>query len=511
MPIFSGAKITAKGKQVTTCGKAVGPGEWAITAKQLFHLRETHKSLFQREKGMNAREFVEGWIKKSHLDGRGVALTYNDDKPQEVAVMVSHCWDEAIDLFLLDVLTVTHNLASGGMFICFLSLYQGSSDEVNLQVTQGSTSASKGCFAEVLHTVKHNHGYMLVVSNAAVRDGAGLYSRLWCVWEVYCAVRDNVPIVVHPRTRTEKHLYGEQGENEFDPEKARCGAPGSERTADEICIRRTIGRSATCWCCFPTLGWARVKSVITNATRTVFGNKAPGTLDASKPALGDRGVELLVEAMKEDPWAYTALRLLRANISDRAAEALAEALKGNDTLEDLILTGNDGNEIGDDGAKALAEALKSNDKLLHLDLKRNDIGDDGAKALAEALKSNKTLTRLQVLHNRIGDDGAKAFAEALKANDTLKQLLFDINRIGDDGAKALAEALKTNDTLKELSLDFSLIGDDGAKALAEALKTNDTLELLRLYQSRIGDDGNKALRDVKKDKFAKGQDFRMAV
>eukprot|EP00812_Abedinium_dasypus_P011919 NODE_545_length_1486_cov_445.815514.p1 GENE.NODE_545_length_1486_cov_445.815514~~NODE_545_length_1486_cov_445.815514.p1 ORF type:complete len:428 (-),score=147.61 NODE_545_length_1486_cov_445.815514:186-1349(-) len=379
--------------------------------------------------------------------------------------MVSHCWDEAMDVFLLDVLSMTHNVQRGGMFICFLSVYQGTFDEVNLQVTQGSTNASAGCFAQVLHTVSHNHGYMLVVSNAAVRGGGGgLYSRLWCVWEVYCAVRDGVPLVLHPRTRTEEYLYGERGHEQFDPEKARCGKPGSKPTADEISIRHTIGTTSE---------WAQIKNEIMNASLDRYGNLSSDTLDASKTVLGNRSMELLVEAMKEDPCAYKALRFTECDLGDRAAEALAEALKTNKTLEWLLLQGN-------------------------------NIGDDGAKALAEALKSNDTLKKLFLDNNCIGSYGAKALAEALKSNDTLEKLYLGRNRIGSDGAEALAEALKSNDTLKTLFLGNNCIGSYGAKALAEALKTNKTLQILDLRSNRIGSNGAEALRDVWKDTNRRG-------
>eukprot|EP00812_Abedinium_dasypus_P001547 NODE_1187_length_1215_cov_413.352586.p1 GENE.NODE_1187_length_1215_cov_413.352586~~NODE_1187_length_1215_cov_413.352586.p1 ORF type:complete len:381 (+),score=127.08 NODE_1187_length_1215_cov_413.352586:3-1145(+) len=375
----------------------------------------------------------------------------------ETAVMVSHCWDEAVDVFLLDVLTMTHNVRSGGMFICFLSLYQGENYEVNLQVTQGDTSGdiSKGCFSEVLSTVKRNNGNMLVVSNAAVCSSNGLYSRLWCVWEVYCAVRDGVPVVLHPRTRTEQHLYGDQGEMRFDPKEARCGDPNKrKKTPDEISIRRAIDATPTSWLdWFITQpNWAGIKAAVTSGTRgRGWRVTEPCTLEASYSGLDDRGVELLLEAMKEDPWPYTTFMLRWSSIGDRAAEALAEALKSNNTLKDLYLYQN---RIGSDGAKALAEALKTNKTLEVLRLQDNNIGDDGTKALAEALKTNRTLKILDLSLNRISSDGAKALAEALKTNRTLDFLNLDGNRISSDGAKALRVVWK--DTNRRGRLDLLL-------------------------------------------------------
>eukprot|EP00812_Abedinium_dasypus_P001934 NODE_1234_length_1201_cov_315.315009.p1 GENE.NODE_1234_length_1201_cov_315.315009~~NODE_1234_length_1201_cov_315.315009.p1 ORF type:complete len:383 (+),score=118.59 NODE_1234_length_1201_cov_315.315009:124-1149(+) len=317
---------------------------------------------------------------------------------------------------------------------------------------------SKGCFSEVLRTVKRKNGKMLIVSNAAVCNSGGLYSRLWCTWEVYCAVRDNVLLVMHPRTRTEKHLYGERGERLFDAKEARCGNPREpQRSDDEIRIRRVIDAAALRRWCLPCIAtsvdWEGIQAAVKGSTRGFLRDTlVTGELDASSSGLDDCGVELLLEAMKEDPWPCTKFTLRSSNIGDRAAEALAEALKTNKTLERLLLQVNN---IGDDGAKALAEALKSNDTLTRLSLGMNRIGRDGAKALAEALKSNDRLTMLYLSNNLIGSAGAKALAEALKTNKTLTHLFLNVNYIGDDGSEALAEALKSNNTLKVLDLNGS--------------------------------------------------------
>ena len=84
---------------------------------------------------------------------------------------------------------------------------------------------------------------------------------------------------------------------------------------------------------------------------------------------------------------------------------------------------------------------------MHGSLVKNNIGDEGAKALAEALNHNSTLTRLEcdeemamwdedddgsqpharhsLYKSNIGDEGVAALAEALKHNVTLVSLGFD--------------------------------------------------------------------------------------
>eukprot|EP00812_Abedinium_dasypus_P003266 NODE_1402_length_1151_cov_323.447080.p1 GENE.NODE_1402_length_1151_cov_323.447080~~NODE_1402_length_1151_cov_323.447080.p1 ORF type:complete len:335 (+),score=116.77 NODE_1402_length_1151_cov_323.447080:116-1006(+) len=282
---------------------------------------------------------------------------------------------------------------------------------------------------------------MVVISNDAVCNTGGLYSRLWCVWEVHCAMKDGVKILMHPRTSSELHLFGAGGKTSFNPKKdARCGKPGSKRTADEISIRKTIettGRPPwwTWWLpccpssCFPM--WPEIKKKILE--RSEYTTRQ-GRMDADGCHLGHRGVKLLLEVMAEDPSKYTTLDLMCHSFDDRAAEALAAALQHNTTLKELYLRGN---RIGDDGAKALAAALRHNTTLTVLDLEDNKIGDGGAEALAAALQHNTTLETLLLSHNEIGDDGAKALAAALQHNSTLWRLELYGNKIGEGGKQAL--------------------------------------------------------------------------
>eukprot|EP00948_MAST-09A_sp_MAST-9A-sp1_P000350 g350.t1 len=162
-------------------------------------------------------------------------------------------------------------------------------------------------------------------------------------------------------------------------------------------------------------------------------------------------------------------------MGDQGAEAIADALKVNKTLQRLNLSSTD---ISYQGAEALADALKENNTLQVLNLDENSIGDQGAKALADALKENKTLQKLDLHENGIEDQGAKALADALKVNKALKILELNLNTIEDQGAKALADALKENKTLQMLDLHENGIEDQGAEALADALKVNKNIDLL---------------------------------
>ena len=50
----------------------------------------------------------------------------------------------------------------------------------------------------------------------------------------------------------------------------------------------------------------------------------------------------------------------------------------------------------------------------------NSISDEGALHLAEALKRNFALKELILEHNNIGEEGAICLAQALTVNDTLE-------------------------------------------------------------------------------------------
>ena len=78
-------------------------------------------------------------------------------------------------------------------------------------------------------------------------------------------------------------------------------------------------------------------------------------------------------------------------------------------------------------------------------LQRNIVGKGGAEALAEALKMNTTLQTLKYA----APHPCPCCQQPLTLNLTVVFSLFN-NLVGPEGAESLGEALKTNSTLKEL-------------------------------------------------------------
>jgi len=176
-------------------------------------------------------DFVPKFVKpRTDGTGMGLALFLNQESPQQVNVMVSHAWQENAMNFFEDVLKFMMPFEVA--FICFLSNYQGTREEIDAQLG-GDISVSP--FTEVLSSF-HTHR-MLVVPNEELRgNGEGLYSRLWCDWEIKVAADMGLPIHLTQRTDLDYLL----GSNNRSSRTARCGDPRLPPNVDEQLIREAI-------------------------------------------------------------------------------------------------------------------------------------------------------------------------------------------------------------------------------------------------------------------------------
>ncbi|XP_067296855.1 NLR family CARD domain-containing protein 3-like isoform X1 [Pseudorasbora parva] len=105
-------------------------------------------------------------------------------------------------------------------------------------------------------------------------------------------------------------------------------------------------------------------------------------------------------------------QLERCNITAEGCAALASALRSNSHLRELELTGN---KIGDEGVTLLSDGLKDpHCKLETLRLRSCNITDEGCAALASALRSNSHLRELDLTDNIIGDKGVTLLSDELK-------------------------------------------------------------------------------------------------
>jgi Leucine-rich repeat (LRR) protein len=227
-------------------------------------------------------------------------------------------------------------------------------------------------------------------------------------------------------------------------------------------------------------------------------------------ALGDDGVELIVDAMLGLPHnAITSLSLQLNNISHVGAMAIARMLRHCACVQQLFLNGN---ELGDQGAAAIATAFVGDaspplppSKTLYT------IPTTNLASASTTLSSSPTLTDSHRATSTSPAAAATATATATsgtsviplsgslyqptprKRNVTLKLLSMGHNGIGDLGVSALAEALAHNHSLASLLLNGNAIGTNGALALATWLEHNRSLTCLNLHLTDICKNGLQAL------------------
>ena len=100
-----------------------------------------------------------------------------------------------------------------------------------------------------------------------------------------------------------------------------------------------------------------------------------------------------VEGLRQNDPTLVNLELFDKGIGDAEAQAIAEALRENSTLQKLDLSDNEFE--GAEAAASLASLLRNNSSLTKLDLTMCNLGPDAGAALAAALKENTTLTELK--------------------------------------------------------------------------------------------------------------------
>src|SRR5262249_21141169 len=132
-----------------------------------------------------------------------------------------------------------------------------------------------------------------------------------------------------------------------------------------------------------------------------------------------------------------------------------------------------------------------NKQCKQLRLGYNKITSAGASILSQALKNNNTLEDLELQCNQLSDQGVSPFANILSVNNnTLKRLALGNNGITDEGVKYLAQMLRSNHILTFLGLSDNKITDQGVQILVDAIVNyNTTLQSLILS-------GNKLLTDA---------------
>ncbi|XP_072894398.1 NACHT, LRR and PYD domains-containing protein 3-like [Hemitrygon akajei] len=158
-------------------------------------------------------------------------------------------------------------------------------------------------------------------------------------------------------------------------------------------------------------------------------------LDLSNNTLGDSGVKLVFSALGNTECKVQKLELNRVGLTDSGAENLASSLSTNPTLTELDLSNN---KLGDSGVKLVSEALRNPEcKIQKLRLNDVSLTDSGTDDLASALSTNPSLTGLDLGLNSLTDRSVPALRRLILTCPNLNWIELDGNRFSQTGEKDL--------------------------------------------------------------------------
>ena len=171
---------------------------------------------------------------------------------------------------------------------------------------------------------------------------------------------------------------------------------------------------------------------------------------------------------------------------------LSEILRyNNDKYSRLILSKNN---FGDKGIELLLDSIKDNNSILELNLSSNDISPRGGKLIFEYLLNQNSIISLDlssdegINRNRICSEGVKPLEYVLQTNFFLENLDLSSNSIKTEGFKYLINGLKGNEILKNLSVRNNEIDEKGMFYLKNNLK-DCKIEILDISSNPIGNEG----------------------
>ncbi|XP_059818189.1 NACHT, LRR and PYD domains-containing protein 3-like isoform X2 [Hypanus sabinus] len=209
--------------------------------------------------------------------------------------------------------------------------------------------------------------------------------------------------------------------------------------------------------------------------------------------LGDSGVKLVSEALRNMECKIQKLCLGAVGLTDSGVEDLASPLSKISSLMELDLVSN---KLGDSGVKLLSTVLRNPEcKIQKLGLNEVGLTDSGAEDLVSALSTNHSLMELDLGSNKLGDSGVKLVSAALRNPECkIQKLWLDKVSLTDSGAADLVSALSAKPSLTGLSLGYNSLTDRSVPALRGLILALPSLEWIGLYGNWFSWTGEKELR-----------------
>ncbi|AYU77862.1 hypothetical protein, conserved [Leishmania donovani] len=231
--------------------------------------------------------------------------------------------------------------------------------------------------------------------------------------------------------------------------------------------------------------------------RLTFGVANRGVRVSVTDMIGFRDEDAqLIQQLLRHYAALESLRLPLNRLENRHVQMIAAGLASSTTLRVLDFSQNSLTDA------AVVEAVslllcRPDFPLEELYLADNQLADKAAAALAEALRFNKTLHVLHLQQNCIGDAaGGALLVRSLAVHPTLADVNLGSNRFGTSTAEALSEVLPQLTQLRMLCLsgNSQLAGEEvsslpfpseGAAAAAPVAPTGSTTSIPSVYSTSL--------------------------
>ncbi|XP_045146403.1 ribonuclease inhibitor isoform X5 [Echinops telfairi] len=203
--------------------------------------------------------------------------------------------------------------------------------------------------------------------------------------------------------------------------------------------------------------------------------------------LGSEAMALLCSGMLSPSSRLRVLGLWECCISAEGCRELSRVLGAKESLRELNLTYN---ELGDTGVALLCEAMREPGcRLESLRMRSCSLTAACCTDLGAMLVQNKHLRELQLSSNNLGDNGVQLLCQGLgQPGTTLRQLCLGDCEVTDRGCASLASLLGANCSLRDLDLSNNCMGEAGLLQLIESIRAPEcTLECLVLYDIYFSD------------------------